>query len=476
MLMMSHSPKETFYNIVTDQHTREIMVVEASGVSKPSSDILNDSGADRFFLNEMQVSHVEEFVRDPQDVRCGSGTVVDMVQGRGYIWYLGTRFSCSVALKLAVSVISVGLCGRNGIVSTFHERGLTIDCRLGKIEYPLSSNNMYYSLPEWFSESEPVNPSVPMTAKSDPTVMIADAVVKDKVALLHQRLGHTCNKRLIAMAKDELYRERGLVLTPSDIKAAAGKFCIVCAMAKSTVKKKVGKTKPYEPQIGELYHVDVTGPNPTPSLHGYRYTYIIVEHVTGKVWVYCSAKKDDESTQAILEEFEREHLGSIHPTPDRKYFMSDNGEMASEHIRCFVRKNGYFSRFTPAYHSELNGFVEVRIKMCKSISKCLLAGSKLPEPFWEYSDRYAGFLICILPPCDTSEAKRDPNTLWYGRTQDYSKLRIWGSVAVVNIHKPIKNRLPPGVRGIFVGVADAEYIVYVPESNTTLSSADVTFF
>jgi len=471
--MIKNKARGGFYNVITNPITKQVSFIEAEEVSESSDEILHDSGADKLFMNEKQFHMVEHFTRDPQDVRCGSGTVVDMIQGVGYIWFLGVRFKCCVALKLAVSVVSVGYCAREGIVSTFHEKGLTIDCRMGTIEYPLSTNNLYYLLPEYFCQGEPI---VSAATVPPPTVMIADAVVKDKVALLHQRLGHSCNKRLIAMARDELYIERGVLLTPNEIKAAAGKFCIICAMAKSTVKKKVGKTTPHVPALGELFHVDMTGPNATPSLSGYRYTFLIVESVTGKVWVYFTAKKDDESILAILEQFEREHVGSVHPTPDRKYFMSDNGEMASEKVRAFVRQNGYFSRFTPAYHSEWNGFVEVRIRMCKSISKCLLAGAKLPEPFWEHSDKHAVFLIGILPPCDTTELKRDPDTLWYGRTYDYSKLRIWGSVAVVNLHKPAKNRLPTGVTGIFIGVSEAEYLVYVPESRTILSSADVTFY
>jgi hypothetical protein len=71
---------------------------------------------------------------------------------------------------------------------------------------------------------------------------------------------------------------------------------------------------------------------------------------------------------------------------------------------------------------------------------------------WEYSDKYAGFLIRILPPCDGGEDKRDPYTQWYGKTYDYSKLRTWRRVAMAHISKQIKNRLPPVVQGIFVGV------------------------
>ena len=51
---------------------------------------------------------IEDSVRVSQDVRCGSEAIIDIVQGHGHVWLLGTRIVCSVAVKLAVSAISVG--------------------------------------------------------------------------------------------------------------------------------------------------------------------------------------------------------------------------------------------------------------------------------------------------------------------------------------------------------------------------------
>jgi len=436
-----------------------------------TDEVLHDSGSSSLFINREQVHRVENFKPQPQSVMCGNGLVENMIQGTGEVWFLGERMKCNVALNLVKSVMSVGAAAKHGITSLFHSKGLSIKCSAGRIEYPLADDNMYYLNPEWFTPSP-----VLLKLNREPTIMIADAIVRDKINLLHQRLGHTCNKRLIAMAKDDLYRERGIELSPSEIKAVLDNFCIVCAMAKSSVKRRSKPPKHVEPMVGEQYHVDVTGPNSTPSLHGYRYTYLIVEKVTGKVWQYSSVTNDDAATMAMLEKFEKEHRGSIHPTPTTKYFVSDNGEMSSGKIRAYSRENGYFNRFTPAYHSEYNGMVEIRIKMFKSISKCLLLQAKLPEPYWEFSDKYAVFLLGILPPCDGEGLKRDPDTLWYGRTFDYSRLRIWGSVAVANIPDPLKNRLPTGVKGIFVGMEGLEYIVYVPENDTFISTVDVTFY
>ena len=96
----------------------------------------------------------------------------------------------------------------------------------------------------------------------------------------------------------------------------------------------------------------------------------------------------------------------------------------------------------PPYRSETNGLVENRIRMMQQMSKTLLYAVKLSEPFWEYSDKYAAFLINILPSCKEAKKGNDPYTKWTGRTYNYRRLRIWGCEAIVHIPNHMKNRLP----------------------------------
>ena len=106
----------------------------------------------------------------------------------------------------------------------------------------------------------------------------------------------------------------------------------------------------------------------------------------------------------------------------------------------------------------------------KQMSKMLLYVAKWSEPFWEYSDKYAAFLINILPSCKEAKKGNNPYTKWTGKTYNYRRLRIWGWEAIVHIPNPIKNRLPTGIKGIFVGVNGISYGIYIPERNSNIIS------
>ena len=155
--------------------------------------------------------------------------------------------------------------------------------------------------------------------------------------------------------------------------------------------------------------------------------------------------------------------------------MSDNGEFASAKVTYACRQAGIMQLLTPPYRSETNGLVETRIRMMKQMSKSLLYAAKLSEPFWEHSDKYAAFLINILPLCKKAKKGNDPYTKWTRKTYNYRRLRIWGCEAIVHIPNLIKNRLPTGIKGIFVGVNGILYDIYIPQKGTVISSADVTF-
>ena len=65
-------------------------------------------------------------------------------------------------------------------------------------------------------------------------------------------------------------------------------------MGKSTVKPAI-KSDAERPKskIGESFHVDFTGPNPTASIHGFLYSAQIVDEATGFIWKFCLTNKDD---------------------------------------------------------------------------------------------------------------------------------------------------------------------------------------
>ena len=434
-----------------------------------SRKVIIDSGASSITLNDAWREYIHELIPHQEAVLTAGGIIDDMITGHGYISILGTEMKCKLAPNINKSVVSVGVLASHGITSTFYPHGqLELSCKDKQYNIRANENNMYYLPKEWIcKDTSTTNASC---------VFMADAYITDKRRLMHARLGHSNVERIKRMSENPLYQARGINITPFELTKYKEDFCTACAMGKSISTPQLGTDKQQtKPKIGERFHVDFTGPNPTESIHGYLYSVIIADEATGYIWQYCSERKDDASTLAILEKFDNSIVENQHTKPKRMYMMSDNGEFASTKVTCACRKAGIMQLFTPPYKSETNGFAETRIRMVKQMSKTILYAAKLSEPFWEYSDKYAAFIINILPSCKEAKRGSDPYTKWTGRTYNYKRLRVWGCEAIVHIPNPIKNRLPTGIKGIFVGVVGTTYEVYIPERGTTMSSGDVTF-
>lgn len=436
-----------------------------------SHQIIIDSGASSITVNRTWLEYIQDLKPSQESVLTASGVINNMIMGQGYINILGIRFMCKYAPTIHKSVISVGILAQHGIMSVFYPDG-RLELSVGGKEYciRMSQNHMYHLPNEWIQNKEHE------IAKTTSEVFIADAHVADKRRLWHARLGHSNVERIKRMSENPLYQARGIHITPTELVKYKEDFCTACAMGKSIATPAIrGDDLVVEPEIGEKFHVDFTGPNPTESIHGFLYSVIIADEATGHIWQYCLKHKDTPSTLAVLEKFESSIVENNHVKPARVYMMSDNGEFTSAQVTYACRQAGIMQLFTPPYRSETNGFVETRIRMVKQMSKTLLYAAKLSEPFWEYADKYAAFLINILPSCKEAKKGSDPYTKWTGRTYNYRRLRIWGCEAIVHIPHPIKNRLPTGIKGIFVGVSGITYDIYIPEKGTIMSSADVTF-
>jgi len=150
------------------------------------------------------------------------------------------------------------------------------------------------------------------------------------------------------MSENPLYQSRGINITPFELTKYKEEFCTACAMGESMSTPKLGPDRQQtKPKIGERFHVDFTGPNPTESIHRYLYSIIIADEATGYIWQYCSKCKDDASTLAILKQIDTSVVENQHIKPNRTYMMSDNGEFASAKVTYACRKAGTMQLFTP---------------------------------------------------------------------------------------------------------------------------------
>ena len=82
------------------------------------------------------------------------------------------------------------------------------------------------------------------------------------------------------------------------------------------------------------------------------------DEASGYIWQYCLTHKDEVSTLAILDKFEKSIVEYNHVKPKRVYMMSYNGEFASAKVTYACRQAGIMQLLTTPYRSKTNGLVE----------------------------------------------------------------------------------------------------------------------
>ena len=162
------------------------------------------------------------------------------------------------------------------------------------------------------------------------------------------------------------------------------------------------------------------------------------------------------------------------------FLRSDNGQLDTHGVRAYCRKKSIFNQYTHPYHPNMLGFVERSFRSVKDLSRCMLQGANLPDPYWEKGNRYATLIRNILPNRSATGMVREAYFLWYGVMFDYSRLRTFGSRAYAINHIGLKDYGARSVAGIFVGFKEtapysSQYEIYLPKKNVFVTSGDVVF-
>ena len=91
------------------------------------------------------------------------------------------------------------------------------------------------------------------------------------------------------------------------------------------------------------------------------------------------------------------------------------------------------------------------------MSKTILYAAKLSEPYWEYADKYVAFLYSHHAKKQRKVAIRTLNGQEGLTTMEAKDFGMRSN----SPHNSIKNRLPTGIKGIFVGVSGITYDIYI---------------
>jgi len=97
--------------------------------------------------------------------------------------------------------------------------------------------------------------------------------------------------------------------------------------------------------------MDVSGPFVTESLiYKNRYIIIFVDSSSRMIFDYYTANVDASTILLTMQEFNTEVLSSVTLDGDIVFIQSDNGQMKSDEVIAYIRRNNMINRFTYPYH------------------------------------------------------------------------------------------------------------------------------
>ena len=434
-----------------------------------------DGGSDCNILN---YHHFHMFTRC-ESYDCGingiAGQTDKLITGLGDINFMGVQLPSFYSSSLNSSVVSESLLTFKFGFSIMKYDNVCIITDIknkSTVTTYLDTSLMLYPLPiELFTHDRVIH-----------NINLASVRPSNPKTLWHGRFGHAYLGLIVEMAKLDLYRDRGLKIPESVLNAKIDNdLCEACALGKPTFDNQFELIERSTTK-GQLWYVDVSGGGlQTPSLvYKNTYVYLFVDSCTRKFFKYFTKKVDDKVTLRILELFYTEVLAYLPETTECRFIQSDNGQMNTDKVRFWLRRNKIYSRYTLPYKHFQNGFVERAFRSIKDLARCMLADAGLPEPYWEKAFCLACLIRDIMPNSTKDGVTREAYFKWYGLMFDYSTLRVFGSRAYALNHIRLKDYGSRSVPGIYVGYKQSnpityEYELYLPSKNVFITSGDVIF-
>ena len=455
-----------------------IGVNSASESGNVSSIIILDGGSDSMLFNRFHnylLHRVESYSCNLTGI---GGLALQTVTARGEVIFMGTVIPNALySANVSKSVVSEAvLCSLfnfkvvkegSSCIITNKRNNTTATLNLvpgGKLQYVIPL--------ELFEHDEECH-----------AINLASVRPSNPKTLWHGRFGHAYMGLIVKMAKQDLYRDRGLKLPEALLKKDHDDdLCEACALGKPTF------SYAYVPQHrslvkGKLWYFDVSGGGDVaPSLiYKNRYKCLFVDSCTRMYFVYYTKNVDDKTIINVLRIFETEVLTTVTKDfDDIRFIQSDNGQLDTNGVKTWCRQRNIYARFTSAYHPNMNGLVERAFGSTDALTRCMLEAAGLPDPYWEKASNHAVLIRNIMPNQSIDGYVREAYFLWYGLTYNYSRLRTWGCRAYAMNHITKKDYGNRSVAGIFVGMKPQnpltyDYEIYLPAKDVFVTSGDVIF-
>nr|GEV26335.1 ribonuclease H-like domain-containing protein [Tanacetum cinerariifolium] len=191
----------------------------------------------------------------------------------------------------------------------------------------------------------------------------------------------------------------------------------------------------------DIVHSDLWT-SPIPSLSGFQYYVLFLDHYSQYVWVYPLINKSDVLSKFML----FRNYGRTQFKCEIKTFQCDHGSEFDNHaFHKLFHDNDIQFRFSCPRTSQQNGKSERMICTINNLILTLLFQAHLPPNYWTEAFNMAVYLLNILPSCVINN--EIPFTRLFGAQPDYSVLRVFGCLCYPHIdtnHK-LRPRTTPSI-------------------------------
>lgn len=225
----------------------------------------------------------------------------------------------------------------------------------------------------------------------------------------------------------------------------------------------------------EVVYADICGPIHVTDFWGNKYFVVFVCGKSRYKWCYLMKKRDEALDRFI------EWKANVERRFDRmvKIFHTDGaGEFCSSRCEDYYRINGIIHHITQPYSSEMNGSVEIFMKVLVHTASAMLNTANIRLEFWGQAVLCANF---ITNRCPTKglKLKMTPYEALYGKRPYIGHFRVWGCRAYAHISDKKRKKLDPHNKEcLLMGYTDTDnmFKLYDITARTIIHCRDVVFF
>jgi hypothetical protein len=259
--------------------------------------------------------------------------------------------------------------------------------------------------------------------------------------LWHLRLGHV-NARYLGLMKDKV---KGL----SDLPRQLPEFiCHCCREAKMRHANQAKESESRAKEPLELIHIDTAGPMKVQGVHAEKYFTTMTDDYSRFRWVYCHRSKSDLLT--LFKQFIVDSQAMLIYSRVRaiRRLRSDNGgEYCSREFETYLLDHKIKHEYSNPDEQFQNARAERTIGMVSTMARAMHLTAATPKRLWPFAVKHAVHLLNRIPS-RVNDGHITPFELMHGKMPDVSKMKPFGSMLYVYVHRTRSGDWKQDPRGV----------------------------